>query len=143
MTVTQDHRRLPGRGALRKVLGMTIAARRGRVLSRIECVLRRTDPRLASKFGMFSQLNSDEEMPWVEQVPASTFRRAEMTLIGQLSRRLGVVLCAAAAAAALVTVLLAWGGAAARCVPAKAAQGAALSTPLTAAGSRTEAPCAR
>jgi hypothetical protein len=36
-----------------------------RVLFKIECVLRRTDPRLASKFGMFSRLASDEEMPWI------------------------------------------------------------------------------
>ena len=143
MTVTQGHRRLPSRGARRRVLGMIIAARRRRVLSRTEYVLRRTDPRLSSKFGMFSRLNSAEEMPWVERVPPGSFRRAEMNRIGQLTRRLGVVVCVAAAAAALVTVLLAWGGASARCVPAKAAHDAALSMPLTAAESWQEAPCAR
>jgi hypothetical protein len=47
---------------------MLIAARRRRLLSEIEGVLRRADPRLASKFGMFGQLASDEGTPWIEQM---------------------------------------------------------------------------
>jgi hypothetical protein len=86
MTVAQGPRRLPGSGAVRRVLGIVIAARQRRVLFKIECVLRRTDPWLTSKFGMFSRLTSDEEMPWIEQVTSGRFRRrGDMTRIGPTS----------------------------------------------------------
>ena len=76
MTVTQDPTR-PGRtGTARRVFVMIIAARHRRVLSRIECTLGRTDPRLASKFRIFSRLTSGEEMPWIEQVRPRRTRRA-------------------------------------------------------------------
>jgi hypothetical protein len=97
---------------------MIIAARQRRVLSAIECMLRRTDPPLAAKFGMFSRLTSGEEMPRIEQVTSSRpRRRGSMARLGQLSYRLRVILCIAVAAGALATVLLAGGGAPARRVP--------------------------
>jgi hypothetical protein len=70
---------------------MTTAARQQRILANIERTLRRTDPRLASKFGMFSQLAQDEQMPPAEQTtsrPAGW--RSRMPRIGQLPRRLRV-----------------------------------------------------
>ena len=92
MAVTRGTRRPPGSGAVRRALGMTVAARQRRVLSKIECMLGRTDPQLASKFGMFSRLASGGEMPWIEQVTAGMPRRpGNMTRIGQLSYRLRVV----------------------------------------------------
>jgi hypothetical protein len=106
---------------------MIIAARQRRVLTTIERMLRRTDPRLASKFGMFSRLTSGEPMPWIEQVTSSRpRRRGSMARLGQLSYRLRVVLLAGVAASALATALLAGGGALARRVPVKAAQGYSL-----------------
>lgn len=70
---------------------MTTAARQQRILANIERTLRRTDPRLASKFGMFSQLVQDEQMPPAKQTtsrPAGW--RSRMPRIGQLPRRLRV-----------------------------------------------------
>ncbi|HEV2259179.1 MAG TPA: hypothetical protein VGS06_39185, partial [Streptosporangiaceae bacterium] len=64
---------------------MTCVARQRRALSEIECMLRRTDPCLASKFGMFSRLAADEEMPSAERVISGRARRRSgMTRVGQL-----------------------------------------------------------
>ncbi len=68
MIMTRDPGRLPGSGAVTRVPGVLIAASHRRLLSEIEGVLCRADPRLASKFGMFGQLASDEGMPWIEQM---------------------------------------------------------------------------
>jgi len=104
-------------------MGMTFVARQRRALSEIECMLRRTDPCLASKFGMFSRLAVDEEMPSAERVISGrALLRSGMTRIGQLPCRLHMLLCMAAAAAAIVTALLAAAGGHARCVPVKTAQ---------------------
>ena len=122
MTVTQDPTRPPDRGAARRVLVMIIAARHRRVLSEIECTLGRTDPRLASKFNVFSRLTSGEEMPWIEQVtPRRPRRPGNVTRIGRLLFRMRVVLFAAVAVGVLATALV-MGGAFARRVPVKAAQ---------------------
>ena len=89
MTVTQDPEPPPGSDAVRRVLAMIIAARQRRVLTTIERMLRRTDPRLASKFGMFSRLTSGEAMPRIEQLTSSRPRRRDsMTQLAQLSYRL-------------------------------------------------------
>ena len=73
---------------------MTFVARQRRALSEIEYMLRRTDPYLASKFGMFSRLAVDEEMPSAERViSGSAPRRGGMTRVGQLLCRLRVLLC--------------------------------------------------
>ena len=88
---------------------MTTAVRQRRILARIECMLRRTDPPLAAKFGMFSRLTSGEQMPRAEQVTSPSPRRRGNILIGQLSHRLRVILCIAAAAGALAAALLAYG----------------------------------
>jgi Protein of unknown function (DUF3040) len=102
---------------------MTYVARQQRALSEIECMLRRTDPCLASKFGMFSRLAVDEEMPSAEQVLSGrASRRSRTTRVGQLPYRLGVLLWMAAAAAAIMVGLLAGAGGHVRCVPVKAAQ---------------------
>ena len=105
---------------------MTTAVRQRRVLARIECMLRRTDPPLAAKFGMFSRLTSGEQMPRTEQVTSLSPRRRGNILIGQLSHRLRVILCIAAAAGALAAALLAQGVASARTVLIKPAQGYSL-----------------
>src|SRR5215475_1700856 len=105
---------------------MTTAVRQRRVLARIECMLRRTDPPLAAKFGMFSRLTSGEQMPRTEQVTSLSPRRRGNLRIGQLSYRLRVILCIAAAAGALAAALLAHGVASARSVPMKPAQGYSL-----------------
>lgn len=124
MTVTQHHRRRPGKGTVRRMLGAVIAARQRRLLVKIESRLSRTDPRLASKFGMFSRLANGEEMPWIEQLTAAAFRR-EVMRVGRLSQRLRIAF-GLAAAAALVTALIAGSRTPAHCVPMKAAQGSAL-----------------
>ena len=134
MTVTQDSGAPPRSGVVRRVLAMIIAARQRRVLTTIECMLRRTDPRLASKFGMFSRLTTGEEMPWIEQVTSSRpRRRGSMTRLGQLSYRLRVVLFVGVAASALATALLAGGGALARRAPVKAVQDHSLQSGAAAA----------
>jgi hypothetical protein len=76
------------------VIGMTFVERQRRALSEIECMLRRTDPCLASKFGMFSRLAVDEGMPSAEQVISGRARRRSgMTRVGQLPCRLRGLLC--------------------------------------------------
>jgi hypothetical protein len=78
---------------------MTFVARQRWALSEIECMLRRTDPCLASKFGMFSRLADDEEMPSAERaISGSARQRSGMTRIGQLECRLRVLLLCIAAA---------------------------------------------
>ena len=103
---------------------MTFVARQRRALPEIECMLRRTDPYLASKFGMFSRLADDEAMPSAERViPGRARRRGGMTRIGQLPCRPRVLLlCIAAAAAIMAALLLAGARGHVRCVPVQAAQ---------------------
>jgi hypothetical protein len=103
---------------------MTFVARQRRALSEIECMLRRTDPYLTSKFGMFSRLADDEEMPSAERVISGSARqRNGMPRIGQLPCRPRGLLCIAAAAAAIMAaLLLAGAGGHVRCVPVHAAQ---------------------
>jgi len=45
---------------------MGLPARQQRVLDRIEEVLKRREPRLASMFTMFTRLNIGERLPWME-----------------------------------------------------------------------------
>jgi len=112
---------------------MTTAARQRRVLSTIERMLRRTDPRLAAKFGMFSRLTSGEQMPRIEQVTSPSPRRRGNIRIGQLSYRLRVMLCITVAAGALTAALLAQGVASARSVLMKPAPGYSLQSEWAAA----------
>jgi hypothetical protein len=106
---------------------MTVAARQRRVLWRIERMLARTDPRLAAKFGMFGRLTSGEQIPRIEQLTARRSRRHfGMSRFGRPPYLQLKVLCAVFAAVALVTILLTEGGAFARRMPAKAAQGHSL-----------------
>jgi hypothetical protein len=81
-------------GCARKHLtGMTTAARQRRVLAEIERALRRTDPHLASKFGMFSRLTREEDMPCTEQTASHVAGwRSRMKQIGQPPHRLRAVL---------------------------------------------------
>ena len=121
MTVSRSTGRPPGSGAVRRAHRR---ARQRRVLSKIEYMLGRTDPPLTSKFEMFSRLARGEEMPWIEQVTASTHRgTGNMAGMGGLSYLLRVVVCVAVAAGALVTTILAGGAAFARRAPVSAAQG--------------------
>ena len=47
---------------------MGLPVRQRRVLERIESTLRGSDPKLAALYAMFARLNSDEEMPRIEQL---------------------------------------------------------------------------
>jgi hypothetical protein len=47
---------------------MGLPVRQRRVLERIECTLRGTDPKLAALYAIFARLNRDEEMPRIEQL---------------------------------------------------------------------------
>jgi hypothetical protein len=47
---------------------MGLPARQRRVLDRIECGLRGSDPRLAALYAIFCRLTRDEEMPRIEQL---------------------------------------------------------------------------
>jgi hypothetical protein len=47
---------------------MGLPARQRRVLVRIECTLRGSDPKLAALYAIFARLNRDEEMPRIEQL---------------------------------------------------------------------------
>jgi len=105
---------------------MTVAARQRRVLWRIERMLARTDPRLAAKFGMFGRLTSGEQIPRIEQLTARRSRHRAMSLFSRPRYFQLTVLCAVLSAIALVTILLTGGGAFARCMPTKAAQGYSL-----------------
>ena len=41
-----------------------------RVLDRIETALQRREPRLAAMFSMFTRLNTNERIPWIEHLEA-------------------------------------------------------------------------
>jgi len=132
MTVTRGTGRPPGSGAVRRVLAMTVAARQRRVLWAIERMLARTDPRLAAKFGMFGRLTSGEQIPRIEQLTARRSRRHRaISRSGRPPYVQLTVLCAVLAAVALVTIFLTGGGAFARCMPARAAQGYSLQSEAT------------
>jgi hypothetical protein len=45
---------------------MSLPARQQRVLDRIEEVLKKREPRMASMFAMFTRLNLGERLPWIE-----------------------------------------------------------------------------
>jgi len=47
---------------------MGLPVRQRRVLERIECTLRGTDPKLTALYAVFARLNRDEEMPRREQL---------------------------------------------------------------------------
>lgn len=47
---------------------MGLPARQRRVLDRIECGLRGSDPRLAALYAIFCRLTRDEEMPRIEEL---------------------------------------------------------------------------
>jgi hypothetical protein len=42
---------------------MGLPSRQRRILDRIECALRGTDPRFAALFSLFARLNAGEDMP--------------------------------------------------------------------------------
>ena len=45
---------------------MSLPARQQRVLDRIEEVLKKREPQMASMFAMFTRLNLGERLPWIE-----------------------------------------------------------------------------
>lgn len=49
---------------------MGLPARQRRILGRIDCALRGSDPRLTALFSIFTRLTSDEDMPRIEEVRA-------------------------------------------------------------------------
>jgi hypothetical protein len=73
---------------------MGLPARQRRMLERIECALRGSDPKLAALYAIFARLNRDEEMPRIEQlrhsilVALARLRRAPALVAGRLHIRL-------------------------------------------------------
>jgi hypothetical protein len=62
---------------------MGLSAKHRRALDVIENALRGSDPRLTAMFAVFSRMNSDEQMPSIEQV-----RRSAAALFGWTRHRL-------------------------------------------------------
>jgi hypothetical protein len=73
---------------------MGLPARQRRVLDRIECTLRGSDPRLAALYAIFARLTRDEEMPRIEQLRhsavllAARFRFRLTTILSRVFGRL-------------------------------------------------------
>ena len=73
---------------------MGLPVRQRRVLGRIECALRGSDPRLAALYSIFARLNRDEDIPRAEQmrhrfaVLASHVRWRAATTTGRVVSRL-------------------------------------------------------
>ena len=94
---------------------MSLPARQKRVLSGIENALREGEPRLASRFAIFTQLTCGEELPRTEQLVPQPWHRRWLT-----GARLRAVLTIPAALAALVAALLFASTTGARACPALA-----------------------
>jgi len=80
---------------------MGLPAYQERVLSGIENALRQGEPRLASRFAIFTRLASGEELPRTEQLVPEPWRRRWLK-----SARLRAVLTIPAALVALAAALL-------------------------------------
>ena len=68
---------------------MSLPACQERILSGIENALRACEPRLASRFAIFTRLTRDEEIPRTEQLVPQTWLRHALTSRDQLVRRDG------------------------------------------------------
>jgi hypothetical protein len=64
---------------------MGLPARQRRVLGRIECALRGSDPRLAALYSIFARLTREEEMPRIEQL-----RHRAVVLLASARRHLRI-----------------------------------------------------
>jgi hypothetical protein len=62
---------------------MSLPACQERILSRIEDALRRGEPRLASRFAIFSRLARDEELPRTEQLMPQPWLRRVLASAGR------------------------------------------------------------
>jgi hypothetical protein len=65
---------------------MSLPACQERILSRIENALRACEPRLASRFAIFTWLTRDEEIPRTEQLVPQTWLRHALTSAGRVFR---------------------------------------------------------
>jgi len=131
---------------------MGLPARQRRVLERIECTLRGSDPKLAALYAIFARLTRDEEMPRIEQLlhgaRALLVRMRRLSLIlltpitwpfSRLAPRQRAVLLFPVAIAVAVTgiVFAARSGSGNGCVPVRsvsASPGAAKSSRLCRTG---------
>jgi hypothetical protein len=67
---------------------MGLPVKQRKILDRIECALRGSDPRLAALYSIFTRLNLDEDMPRIEQVRARAVLLA-FRLFGRPTRAIG------------------------------------------------------
>jgi hypothetical protein len=65
---------------------MSLPACQERILSGIENALRACEPRLASRFAIFTRLTRDEEIPRTEQLVPQTWLRRMLTSAGRAFR---------------------------------------------------------
>ncbi|HEY1345884.1 MAG TPA: hypothetical protein VGF54_12910 [Streptosporangiaceae bacterium] len=65
---------------------MSLPACQERILSGIENALRACEPRLASRFAIFTRLTRDEEIPGTEQLVPQTWLRRALTNAGRAFR---------------------------------------------------------
>jgi hypothetical protein len=65
---------------------MSLPACQERILSGIENALRACEPRLASRFAIFTRLTRDEEIPHTEQLVPQTWLRHALTSAGRAFR---------------------------------------------------------
>jgi hypothetical protein len=65
---------------------MSLPACQERILSGMEIALRAGEPRLASRFAMFTRLTRDEEIPCTEQLAPQTWLRRALTNAGRAFR---------------------------------------------------------
>ena len=122
---------------------MGLPVRQRRVLGRIECALRGSDPRLAALYSIFARLNRDEDIPRAEQlrhrfVVLASHVRGRATnrtgrIVGRLIPRQKAVLLFPLALALLITaVVFAVRAGGPACTPV---------TPLAAAASHPSKQC--
>jgi len=65
---------------------MSLPARQERVLSGIEKALRAGEPRLASRFAIFTRLTRDEELPRTEQIAPQSWLQRALACAGRACR---------------------------------------------------------
>ena len=65
---------------------MSLPARQERILSGIENALRAGEPRMASRFAIFTRLTRDEELPRTEQLMPQPWLRRVLASAGRACR---------------------------------------------------------
>ena len=118
--------------------------RQQRILAEIRYALRRSDPRLVARFGAFTRLTQDEEMPRAERIRSWPPRWAVFAFgsrPGAIARRLAAIVIIPAMAAVLISVpfIVSHGRAAMNCTRVTVARAAARPRAFSAPGLTTPA----